>query len=91
MAVKVMIGKFEAEYVLYNTKAPAAYDGFGTISLDTHSGGRTVAIQVRNEEWQTMRYRSGLHQAEKLDDPGMDVWLADMLLNRMVNLDTHQS
>lgn len=62
------------------TTAPAAYDGFGTISLvETYDGegkeARIVLIRDEHFVWQTMRYSSGCHTASPFDKEGVVEWL----------------
>lgn len=50
-----------AEYEIGWTKAPEAYDGFGTFTVESYPDGwRKVAVRLDARTWQTMRYSSGL-------------------------------
>ena len=62
-------------YYAVCTSAPVDYDGFGTITLlpdyyfsDTGKECRLVLIEKDHLQWQTMRYRSGVHRVEAADD-----------------------
>ncbi len=65
----------QSELRVVYTTAPAAYDGFQTMTLvevaGTDNVGRTirkVGIRPENWEWQTQRYGSGMHPAVEEDD-----------------------
>jgi hypothetical protein len=64
--IKVQIG--EGEPVLLHireTRAPKAYDGFGTFTLaEYHSYGRLIAIRDEHLTWQLGRYNSGIFACE---------------------------
>ena len=48
-------------YVLVETTAPTAYDGFGTFTINALGPKRWVLIEQEHFTWQTQRYASGLH------------------------------
>ncbi len=49
------------DYVFGVTKAPVAYDGFGTLTLGvSENGERRIAIRKDHRGWQEGRYSSGL-------------------------------
>ena len=59
-------------YLVAQTTAPRAYDGFGTLSLaDTYGpSGESVRVVLIREEhfaWQNGRYNSGLFYATHFD------------------------
>jgi hypothetical protein len=63
--IRVRIGNGEDNEVLYHirqTRAPKAYDGFGTIELQDVGGdiGRFVLIRDEHFNWQSGRYSSGM-------------------------------
>lgn len=48
----------------FKTDAPAAYDGFGTTTIqDDHEGNRVVWIHAEHQTWQIGRYASGMYSA----------------------------
>jgi hypothetical protein len=48
-----------SEYLFGSTMASPAYDGFGTMTIETGPDGRrTVAVRRDREEWQITRYLS---------------------------------
>jgi hypothetical protein len=59
--VEIKIGTDEAvRYHVRQTRAPKAYDGFGTIELaDYNDYGRIVLIRDEHLAWQEGRYSSG--------------------------------
>jgi hypothetical protein len=58
------------EYSFGSTRAPADYDGFGTLTLGTEGDERLVAIRREHLAWQTSRYASGLHGFQPLQGSG---------------------
>jgi hypothetical protein len=47
------------------TRAPKAYDGFGTFTLSEYSSyGRLILIRNEQLQWQTARYASGIFACE---------------------------
>jgi len=63
MTVSVTIGNDNpVVYHIRQTRAPLAYDGFGTIELMNAGGefGRIVLIRDEHFQWQTSRYASGM-------------------------------
>jgi len=59
-----------SDWLLYVTKAPDAYDGFGTKTIghaeSVFGTVRLVAIDPQAERWQTSRYSSGMKYAQPL-------------------------
>ena len=50
------------DYIITQTRAPMAYDGFGTICcVQFEDGSREVAILKEHYKWQTERYASGCY------------------------------
>jgi len=60
-SIRVKICFDEVLYHLRQTRAPRAYDGFGTIQLADYGGedGRLVMIRDEHANWQIPRYQSG--------------------------------
>ena len=66
VTIRVLIGTFDRTYGLYETSAPANYDGMGTLviaeSADDHGKPtRYVLIDEKARAWQEGRNSSGLH------------------------------
>ena len=89
----VKIGTFERSYILAETNAPIAYDGFGTLEIyssapaagsDGKDPSRYVLCDVDHVVWQEGRYRSGLHTFE-IPDEDISSWAQDNLFQRMTN------
>jgi len=85
-ALTIQIGRDSRRYRIVLTDAPASFDGFGTLSLghvDQELGrGRSedcryVLIDEKHFDWQTMRYRSGLHVAVTAENNPFDAYLLD--------------
>lgn len=64
MTITITINDDKVSYTAHQITAPAAYDGFGTISLRdwTYDGKTTRLILIREEHrrWQEGRYNSGM-------------------------------
>ncbi len=73
--ISVQIGPDSFVYHFYQTDAPKAYDGFGTITVMEWGSTRIVGIRTAHCEWQLMRYTSGLHKVETLEDH----WRSDII------------
>ncbi len=71
----VQIGPHSFVYHFYQTNAPKAYDGFGTLTIEEHGSTRIVGIRTAHCEWQLMRYTSGMHKIEALEDH----WRSDII------------
>lgn len=88
--MKIQIGSIKTEYTVYETNAPAIYDGFATITIRddwplveyNDNPGRLVLVQTEHLEWYAYRYSSGLfyHGIPKYID-----WRAieDILIKRL--------
>jgi hypothetical protein len=82
----VAIGTSSRTYVVVETTAPAAADGFGTLELHEYTplnGGRYVAVAREHLTWQTQRYGSGLHAATIHDEPAWDESLQRLFWARL--------
>ena len=83
----LQLGTFKASYRLYETTAPVDYDGCGTITV-TGGGAkepRWVLVRTEHEEWQTMRYRSGMYGVAAMDlDDNLASWITHGLYKRLV-------
>ena len=90
----IQIGNFKQEYHLWRTKAPRAYDGFGTFTV-LESGlnergcpgehyDRIVLVPVEHAQWQEMRYCSGHYAPEphEIDDLIVN-YITETLVKRM--------
>src|SRR5262245_60614465 len=85
--IPIQIGSISTHYHLYRTTAPQAYDGFGTISVDTsrlakghgEDVERYVLIDAEHLTWQVGRYASGLHAAAAVQDASLE----RMCINRL--------
>jgi hypothetical protein len=81
----VQLGTFTASYRLYETNAPVDYDGFGTITVADGGTLRFVLVRTEHEEWQTMRYRSGMFSAVLTDlDDSEARYVTETLYKRLV-------
>ena len=79
----LQIGDFQCNYLPYETNAPKAYDGFGTISLyDDLPKLRLVLIDERHKDWQVGRYLSGMHYANPFTEHPESIY-RDILYKRM--------
>ena len=58
--VTIAVGEARRTYRLFETTAPDAYDGFGTVTYYRGDGSRFVLVDVRHAEWQAQRYASGM-------------------------------
>lgn len=58
--IKVQLGDEPVNYVLGQTTAPQAYDGFGTISVLKTQDVRIVLVREEHFTWQNGRYNSGM-------------------------------
>lgn len=59
MKIQVHIGRFLRAYQFFETRAPRAFDGMGTIEYYADEAIRYVLIDENQVAWQTTRYRSG--------------------------------
>lgn len=68
---ELKLGSAVKTYCLYETTAPARYDGFGTIELASSEFGgkwtRLILIETTDHAWQCGRYSSGLFGATPSD------------------------
>lgn len=74
---------FKEDYVLLETKAPAAYDCGDAIEIRGGKYMRYVLVPQRACEWQLSRNASGLHQTTVIEDFSMLKVAADTLYRRM--------
>jgi len=88
-SITVTIGQANIRYVLGVTSAPPEYDGFGTLTLYDAGEGRErqryVLIHDRHEDWQRMRYSSGLfayQPSDALDERTISQQLYDAIYER---------
>lgn len=86
--ITIQVGTVVRIYKLFLTRAPRAYDGFGTITIQGSSAGdeRLVAIDQDHETWQVGRYGSGMYSAEPAGK-FFDGIAQDVLLKRLVASD----
>lgn len=98
MTLDLQIGSYKTTFHLFDTTAPEAYDGFGTITIRTYENdGRThrlVGVNgLANVAWQTGRYGSGLNPCYPFDPNREEsmFWqvseraIVDVLLKRLSN------
>jgi hypothetical protein len=73
MQIKIQIGQDECVFVVKQTNAPQAYDGFGTFAVYEYGPEnsadflRIVLIREEHLSWQLPRYSSGMHTATDCD------------------------
>ena len=65
MTLTIRVNEDQVVYHVRETRAPKAYDGFGTFTISEYHGyGRLVAIRDEHYAWQTGRYSSGIFACE---------------------------
>lgn len=79
--ITTKIGKTEITWNVFQTRAPKAYDGFGTFTAaDYGDEGRLVLVRPEHTEYQRARYGSGMFACEPpeyLDSDALEqeLWL----------------
>ena len=64
MTLTIAIGPVTKAFLIYVTKAPRAFDGFGTLTLHENDvEGRVVGVIPEHLGWQLSRYGSAFYQA----------------------------
>ena len=74
-------------FVVGQTNAPRSYDYGYVIELYSAENPleRVVLIPDRHAEYQTLRYKSGMHTWEPVDDnPSIENWIVQKLHERLI-------
>jgi hypothetical protein len=83
--ITIAIGPSEAPeptiWHIVDTRAPKAYDGFGTFEVHEYDGTRTVLIRDSHYTWQTSRYASGMRGFSESDHD--EAAIAEAIWNRI--------
>ena len=82
--INIQIGETKSSWEVWETDAPAEYDGFGTFQIMAVDKERTVLIRTEHWDWQTQRYSSGmhLHKPSSLAEEDVQMFLWNRLLGR---------